>query len=199
MSQLTDFFREIDARWTRSSKTELELKIIGSTALMMTTDLRLGTTDSDVIQTAQIDDAVMKRLLEIAGRGSDAEKKFGLHLQFVPPGLPFLPQRPKYLPAAELNDLKFIRVFALAPVDVAISKLKVFRPHDIRDIAELIEQGHVAHEELLTRFRSAIDLAGMSARADDLPKIIDNFHQVERNDFGLEAPSHVDLPDHLEP
>lgn len=198
MSQSTDFFREIDAKWARSPKTGLELNVIGSTALMMTTDLRLGTTDSDVIRTAQIDDAVMKRLLEIAGRGSDAEKKFGLHLQFVPRGLPFLPQGPKYLPVGELTDLKFIRVFALAPVDVAISKLKVFRPHDVRDIAELIEAGHIVHEEFLARFRSAIDLAGMSSRADDIPKIVEHFHQVERNDFGLEAPSRVDLPDHLE-
>lgn len=65
------------------------------------------------------------------------------------------------------------------------------------DIAALVRGGYISHEDLLTRFRSAVDLAAMSARADDLPRIIEHFHRIERDELGI-SPTVIELPDHLD-
>jgi hypothetical protein len=197
MNALEEFFRDIDARWSRSQSNPLiTLHVIGSTALMMLAGMRAGTTDSDIIETAELDEDIKRKLLDIAGPGSECERRFGLHLQFVARGIPLLPQAPRYR-AIDGWRLAKIKIKALDPVDVAVSKLKLLRPRDKADISMLVQEGHITHDDLLRRFKSAVEIASMSARADDLPQIIARFHRVERDEFGLE-PTPIDLPDHLD-
>lgn len=197
MNALQDFFQEIDTRWSRRTpKSRIALNVIGSTALMMLTGMRTGTTDSDIIETAELADDIKNRLLDIAGPGSECERRFGLHLQFVARGIPLLPQAPRFIPVTAWR-LMSIDLAALDPVDVAVTKLKLLRPRDAADISSLVQQGLLPHSDFLLRFKSAVELASMSARAEELPRIIGHFHRVERDDFGL-APSLIGLPEHLD-
>lgn len=50
--------------------------------------------------------------------------------------------------------------------------------------------------KLKQRFLSAIDAFQMDARAQNIPKYVDNFHTVER-DFLLSEESEIELPEWL--
>lgn len=191
MSAAVDFFRALDERWAKTSGGALELKIVGAGALVLLTGLNRGTRDNDVLETEQVG-AASKPLLDIGGPKSDLAKRHGLFIELVPQGMPFLPQRPRYLTPPGLEALSVIRVQALHPIEVAISKLKPFRAHDAADIADLARQNRLPHEEFLARFKSAVELAELSARKDELPEIIKRFHQVERDHLGA-GPSPIEL------
>lgn len=191
MSAAVDFFLELDERWKKTSSDPLDLKVIGAGALALLADLNRGTRDNDVLETEQVG-AASKRLLEIGGPRSDLAKRHGLFIELVPQGMPFLPQGPRYIIPPGLEALRSIRVLALHPVEVAISKLKPFRAHDVADIADLARQNRLPHEDFLARFKSAVEIAELSARKDDLPEIIKRFHQVERDQLGV-GPSPIEL------
>lgn len=188
-----DFFMELDAIWAKEGTPRLLLKVIGAGALELIADFRRGTKDSDVIQTEEIG-THSKRLLEIAGPGSDLAIRHGTHLELVAPGMPFLPQGPRYEIPKGLENLESLEVRALHPVDVAVSKLKPYRAQDAADIAMLAQSGLLIHADFLTRFKSAIELAALGARREELPRILERFNLVEQDHLGVN-PTPVELPD----
>ncbi len=140
MRLLEEFFQALDAAWGASPDAEvIHLRIIGSAALMLQTNYRRGTKDSDILETAalRVDDNV---------------------------------------------------------VDVVVSKLKRFHANDQSDIAEMIDRDLFSHAMLVARFRSAVDVFAMDARAEALPRYVANFHRVEREHFDA-APTPIELPD----
>lgn len=197
MKAAVAFFRGLAGQWDRSQDRTparaLEIRVIGAGALDLLTDFSRGTRDHDVIRTEEVGGA-SARLLEIAGPGSDLAKRHRMFLEFVPPGLPFLPQSPRYLPVPGLEDLRSIRVRALHPADVAVSKLRPFRAHDEADIAELVRLGVLDHADYLARFRSAVELASLGARLDEMPGIVARFHRIEQDYFGT-GPSPIETPE----
>lgn len=193
-----DLIREVDRRWSRSADGKLNLRIIGASALMLQARYERGTKDSDILETAGLDDATKARLLDLAGPGTDISKRHGLYVEFVASGLPLLPQVPSWLELAELNgQLAHFRIEVLTVVDVVVSKLKRLHGNDLRDIEAMIDLDLVPHAILIERFRSAVDCFLMDARAEDLPKCIENLHRVERDLFGVPE-TEIDLPDWLE-
>src|SRR5262249_13115261 len=105
-----DFFRGIDDGWTGAEPGKIRLSIIGCSALMLQTGYERGTKDSDVLETRDLTDPVKKRVLALAGRGTDLHKKYGMYIELVPSGLPFLPQVALYHEQVTLNaDLKHFR------------------------------------------------------------------------------------------
>jgi hypothetical protein len=187
-------FRDIDGSWQAMSSAKVQLRLIGSTALMLQSDHSRATKDSDVLETNQIDEVVANQLRSLAGRGSALHRRHRIYVDIVPAALPFLPQRPvcHALPVLSAT-LKNFEIEVLDVVDVVVSKLKRFSPSDRVDIDAMIERNLVPHDALIERFRDAVATFEMDARAEDLPEILDHLHTVERDMLFVPATT-IDLP-----
>jgi hypothetical protein len=106
-----------------------------------------------------------------------------------------LPAQPRYVPLPDLTaKLTHFEVEALSIPDVVISKLKPFRPTDIADINAMIVRDRITHEQFQRLFLSAIDRFADGAQgAAKLPKIVENFNQIERDYFGADE-TEIELP-----
>lgn len=191
MSAIEFFFRDLDALWKWPADEKTSLRIIGSTALMLQADYERGTKDSDVLQTSDLSSETKQRLLNLAGRDTEIHKRRRLYIDVVSGGLPFLPQRPDW---THLNlELEHFELSVLSVVDVVVSKLKRFNANDISDIEAMIARDLVPHDMLIERFNLAANMAAYDARAEDLPKYVENLHQVER-DMLTVPESDIELP-----
>lgn len=154
MSRVHDFFEELDRLWGPTPQGKLTLKIIGASALLLRHGYDRGTKDSDVYDVLE---NTSKRLLELAGPGTDLHTKHKIYIQIVHSGTPFIPQKALYHPIQDLNDkLTNFEITVLDVVDVVVSKLGRFWANDQRDIRAMVETGLVPHERLIARFREAI-------------------------------------------
>lgn len=174
-------------------ETRPTLKIIGCSALLLRTNYDRGTKDSDVLQTASLDRASREHLLALSGQGTPLAKRWGVYVEIVESGLPFLPHVPKWHPVTIEGMRDAFTVEALDVVDVVVSKLKRFHANDRADVEAMIERGLVAHDVLIARFRDAVDMFAATAYADDLPKYVRNLHQVE-SDMFVVAETDIELP-----
>lgn len=84
-------------------------------------------------------------------------------------------------------------VSVLDVVDVVVSKLARFSADDRSDIDAMIEAGHVLHQQYPERFRDAVDERSTDARSDQLPALVERFHTVERDMFGVDE-TDIELP-----
>lgn len=192
MSIIRDFLQDVDRQWSRTGPPKIRLRIIGSAALMLQSSYRRGTKDSDVLETAQLTDAIKRDLLVLAGAGTPLHLRHRLYIDIVASGLPFLPQAPQCHP---LNlSLRHFDIEVLDIVDVIVSKLKRFNVNDADDIRAMVDMGLVHHRKLIDRFQNAVDIYTMDARAEDLPTYVRNLHRVERDHFGT-TETEIDLPD----
>jgi hypothetical protein len=161
---------------------------------MLQADYERGTKDSDVLETSELAGRTGERLHRLAGKGSDLHKRWRMYLEIVASGLPFLPQSPTWRDVAELNaKLRHFSIAALDVVDVVVSKLKRFNANDVSDIEAMVERDLVPHDDLILRFRSAVESYSMDSRADDLPSYVANLNRIERDLFGL-PPTEIELP-----
>jgi len=201
MSPIDEFLKDIDTLWDAPSGDKLTLYVIGSTALMMQTGYSRGTKDRDVLEARALTPEIVAKLRELAGEHSRLHQKHRVYLDIVPNGLPFLPLRPTFHPADDLNQaLDHFRIEVLDVVDTVVSKLKRFNANDLSDIEAMITRDRVPHTALLDRFRSAVERYSGDARADDLPRYVRNLHRVERDfllvdESKIELPSWIDDPD----
>ena len=195
---IEQFLLELDALWG-DADPKLAVKIIGSTALMLQAEYLRGTKDSDVLGGEPVDGAVKRKFEELAGPGSHLHELHKVYLDVVPPGLPFFPHPPRFIPLEPLNArLRSFQVSVLEVVDVVVSKLKRFNGNDRDDIRAMVDMELVEHDTLIDRFRSAVDRFGMDARANDLPIIIKHLHWVERECFSC-RPTPIQLPPWVDP
>src|SRR3989344_4550816 len=109
-SIIEQFFHELDRKWKHSTGGKIELCIIGSSAIFLQTDYNRGTKDSDILETRNITPEIEAQLNEIGGKTSDLHRQFRIYLDFVNPGLPFLPQKPRFVKAPSLKNLKHFDV-----------------------------------------------------------------------------------------
>jgi hypothetical protein len=188
------FLHELDRVWKPIGKEKIQLHLIGSTALFLSTDYDRGTKDTDILETSEITGVVSQQLEALAGKRSLLSREFRMYIDVVKQGLPFLPQTPIFHEVAIPTGLKNFLIRTLDPVDVVVSKLNPFRPQDVEDIQFLVNKKFVSHENLLERFKLAIDYYSIDARAEDLPIYIRHLNQVERNMFFVPE-SKIDLPD----
>ncbi|MFO0586386.1 MAG: DUF6036 family nucleotidyltransferase [Polyangiaceae bacterium] len=188
------FLADLDRTWRGERGPKIRLRVIGSTALMLQTSYVRGTKDSDVLQTTPIDDALKARLLEHAGPGTPLHKRHKIYLDIVGNGIPLLPGSPLWHPNAPLNEkLQTFEVEVLDVVDVVVSKLKRFAADDRSDIEAMIKMDRVPHDQLLERFRDAVDVAAYGAGARELRRYVDNLHRIERDSF-VSEPTPIELP-----
>lgn len=198
MSALSAFFLEIDRRWAPRESGKIELRVIGSGALLLQTDYQRGTKDGDVLESLELTPDIKERLRTLAGRGTDLHKRTRLYLDIVVSGLPFLPHGPRFHPHRALNaELEHFEITTLDVVDVVVTKLKRFNSDDAGDVAAMVARGFVPHKRLVERFRAAVDAFSLDSRAEDLPKVIKNLHRVERDSFHVPESS-IELPDWMQ-
>lgn len=189
---------DVDRRWSWSAETKINLQIIGSSALMLQAAYQRGTKDSDILETAELDELIKARLLELAGPGTALSRRRGMYIEFVASGLPLLPQAPQWIELPNLDrDLVHFHIQVLSVVDVVVSKLKRLHAADLADIDAMLDLNLVSHEVLIDRFRAAVDWFLMDARAKDLSKCIENLNRVERDLFGV-AETEIELPDWID-
>jgi hypothetical protein len=196
VSRISEFLKEVDRRWiaTADDPPKIPLRIIGSAALMLQTGYERGTKDSDVLETASMTRDIKKRLEALAGAGTELHDRHTMYIDIVSAGLPFLPQRPLCHALRDLNsELARFDVEVLDVIDTVVSKLKRFNANDVSDIQAMAKMGLIDHPTLIKRFRSAVDVFSMDARADDLPSYVKNLHRIER-DHLLVAETPIDLP-----
>ncbi len=108
MRALEEFFQDLDGHWRGPIDARIRLRLIGSAALMLQTDYRRGTKDSDVLETTNLTDEIKTRLLAIAGKNSPLFERHRLYLEIVAPGLPFLPHGPAWHTLAALNGMRSV-------------------------------------------------------------------------------------------
>src|SRR5262245_16324506 len=103
MPSIHDLITEIDRKWSKSQDGKVTLRIIGATALTLAVGYERGTKDSDILETAAVDQQTKDRLLELAGPGTDLARRHRMYVEFVASGLPLLPQTPQWLEPSDLN------------------------------------------------------------------------------------------------
>lgn len=194
MSLVEEFFQAIDRAWPSATSPKVRLSVIGSGALMLQVSYERGTKDSDVLETIDLSSETKARLVNLAGPGTPLHQQWKLYLDIVGNGIPFLPSGARWHPVGALNaKLANIELHALDVVDVVVSKLKRFNANDQTDIDSMIQRGLVPHDELITRFRSAVEVFSHDARAEDLPKYIEHLHRVERDMLDVDE-TEIELP-----
>ena len=192
MSPVEPFLRELDRLW--DGEDRVTLRVIGSVALMLQAPFVRVTKDYDVLEVASLTEDTRQRLRQLGGAKTPLAVRHGLYLDIVPAGLPFLPMPPLFHHSEELSAmLRHFEVEVLDVVDVVISKLKRFSVSDQGDIEEMANLGVVDPVVVLERFKIALDANSMSAVADDYPKIVENFHAVQRDWLYVDE-SDIDLP-----
>jgi len=189
------FFLELDRAWKGSRAAKIQLRVLGSAALMLQTDYARGTKDGDIYQTASLTDDIKNRLLALAGKGTPLHLRYRIYLDVVSNGLPFLPSPQRWHPRVELNaELEVFEIEVLDIIDVVVSKLMRFHANDRDDVKEMIARDLVPHDQLVSRFRSAVDVRSGDARSADLPRCVRNLNQVERDMLGVPE-TEIELPD----
>lgn len=182
MQRTEAFLAALDAAWDPPGRGKTTLRIIGASALALQTPYDRVSQDADVLETADIPPERKESLLALAGEKTALAVRTGMHIQFVPPGLPFLPGKPAFHSVPSLARLRHVDVEVLDILDVVVSKLKPFRPRDLADIKAMADAGRLDAKRLLTRLRAAMHWYELDARAEkDLPRIIKNFHTVQRD------------------
>ncbi len=194
MKFIEKYFHDLDQAWKPGPEGRVPLYVIGSAALFLQTNYERGTKDSDVLETAEISPEISKRLKSLAGKGTPFADDHRMYMDVVRMSIPFLPQKPVFHDVPALRELKNFSVKVLDVVDVVISKLKPYRNQDISDIRFLASENLLPHKKLLERFRLVMDYYSMDARAEELPKFVENLNEVERSMLFVPE-SKIELPD----
>lgn len=98
MSQVEEFFRDLDRSWPLAAGVPVTLRLLGSTALILQTNFQRGTKDGDILETDQITVEIESAILALAGRDTAFHRRHGMYLEFLGAAFPFLPFDPLWHP-----------------------------------------------------------------------------------------------------
>lgn len=189
------FIKKIDEEWEIKKPHIIPFKIIGSSALFLQYNYSRITKDTDVIEVAEFTPEIKKQLLNIAGKESKLCKSLHLYIDIVAKAFPLLPTRPNFHTDHALNkELRHFHVEILDATDVIVSKICRFSSTDVDDIKAMVDLDAIDPQKLEERFLCAIEQWKYEARAEKLPKIISNFHTIQRDMLDVEE-SIIELPD----
>jgi hypothetical protein len=133
-------------------KEDASLHCIGGFVLTIRHGLERGTGDLDYIGIVPI--RAQQSLEQIAGRGSALAAKYGLYVQSVTTDLPdgYEERLTELCPGV----FKHLRLFALDPHDLALSKLTRNHPVDRADVAHLAKTVPLEANTLVERYRQEL-------------------------------------------
>jgi hypothetical protein len=140
------FLEDVD----RELPHEIALHCLGGFIAALYYDLPRPTNDLDYVEVVPHD--AMESLERIAGIDSALARKHRVHLQHV--GVASLPESyAKRLIEISPASLHRLRLFALEPHDLALSKLARNNPIDRNDVAQLAKSVPLKAETLRARYR----------------------------------------------
>jgi hypothetical protein len=144
-----EFLPEVDHRLPGP----VELHCLGGFVVAMRYQLDRPTNDLDYVEIFPHDAA--QALEEIAGQGSQLAKKYRLHFQRV--AVASLPESyDQRLTELFPGRLRNLRLFAVDPYDLALSKLTRNNPVDRDDVAHLAQTVPLDPELLRSRYRQEL-------------------------------------------
>jgi hypothetical protein len=113
----------------------------------------VSTSDIDIVQMNESE--LEGKAAALFGRGTEKAKVFGLYLDPVPQGLPPLPGSFRDRCRQYPSTWKVLRLYALDPNDLAVTKPKTFRPRDREDLQFLCDRGLLRAERVEQSLQSA--------------------------------------------
>jgi hypothetical protein len=140
---ISEFLSELDDRWPEDGPKKMVLKLIGSAALMLQANYVRITKDADVLQVEPLTPELCGRLEKLAGRGSDLARRHNMYLEFVSPGLPFLPRAPKWRDLAGIDHRSSATSSDCRP---RTSKSPLGSPRNDQKLGSNLATAHVSSE-----------------------------------------------------
>lgn len=139
------FFREIDSLLSE----EVRLHCLGGFVMTMVHNFDRVTVDVDILPVGTHSD------LEVAGQGSELHKKYKVYLQIV--GVASVPMNYEdRLTEMFAGTFKRVRLFALDPYDLALSKLERNAARDREDFLYLAQKVPLNMEILANRYHEEL-------------------------------------------
>jgi Nucleotidyltransferase of unknown function (DUF6036) len=124
----------------------LDMYLLGRAALVLHFAFPLATADVDIVWMR--DSGLEQKAIDLVRKGSPLAEALGLYLDPVAEAFPPVPGwfRKRCQPIA--GDWKVLRPWVLEVHDLAVTKLKSFRPKDREDLQILCDRGLLNAEEL---------------------------------------------------
>lgn len=148
----------------------LDLFLLGRAALVLSYQFTLFTQDIDIVSTQNSE--LERRAIEVLGKGSPLARTLGLYLDPVPQGLPPLPSWYRRRCLSLAGNWKVLRVWTLEVHDLAVTKLKSFRPQDRQDLQILCDRGLLDAAKLHESLQAAFPFR--SPKTEDAEDDMDN-------------------------
>ena len=118
-----------------------------------TTDWGRETADLDVL--AVIPREVAEQVVQLAGKGSALQKKYRVYIDHV--GVANCPADYEGRLVRAFPVWPKVRLWALEPHDLALTKLERSIERDIRDVIFLAQAGLIDHDTLVARFETELE------------------------------------------
>jgi hypothetical protein len=168
LDQIQRFLDALDAALVPVAAPDerLDLYAIGRSALILHHGLSLaggGTKDFDVVKVGDPLSPLARKALETFGEGTARARQLGLYLEMVQDGLPPLPMGFRQRCEEVKGAWRVLRLWRLEIHDLAVTKLKCFRPQDRADLQFLCDTGQLRADKL----KEALELAFVWALEKD--------------------------------
>jgi hypothetical protein len=170
--QMLAFFDRLDEEMRPfvQKGARLDMYLLGRAALVLHYRFALTTKDIDIVE---MRDSVLEgKALELFGKDTGLAKALGFYLEQVPQGLPPLPSGFQNRCEEMKGNWKVLRLWVLEAHDLAVTKLKSFRPKDREDLQLLCDRGLLNVATLHTRLQAAFPFR--SPKPDDAEGDADN-------------------------
>jgi len=143
------FLEELD----RGLETVTDVHCIGGFVVSQCYGLGRETADLDILTVIPLQASA--QMMQLAGRGSTLHKAYRVCLDFV--GVAHYPDNYESRLIRVFPVWTNLRVWALEPHDLALTKLDRSIERDIRDVVYLAKAGLIQRETLIARFESELE------------------------------------------
>jgi hypothetical protein len=146
----SSFLRDLDALL----KGSIELRCLGG--FVVTQQYGVGRTTSDIDFLTIIKQSPEDDIEALAGIGSPLNRKYGLHVQYVgvvTPPADYASRLTRMFPATSWKQLS---LFALDPIDLALSKLERNAERDREDFLLLAQAGYLDRDVFERRYHEEL-------------------------------------------
>lgn len=166
------FLDRLDAELYPFAKkgARFDMYLLGRAALVLHYQFALATKDIDIVEMRK--SVLEEKAIDLFGQGSRLAQALGFYLERVPQGLPPLPSGFQQRCEEIKGGWKVIRPWVLDPHDLAVTKLKSFRPKDREDLQLLCDRELLDAATLRARLEAAFPFR--SPKSDDAEGDVDN-------------------------
>ena len=143
------FLTDLDAALDQPA----DFHCIGGFVVSQHYGLARETADLDILTVIPL--AAAQRVVELAGKGSPLQKKHRVYIDHV--GVSNYPDDYESRLVRVFPVWPKVRLWALEPHDLALTKLERSNDRDIRDVMYLAQEGLIVRETLISRFETELE------------------------------------------